>query len=55
MVLDYISGEALCEKIKLEALVHMEAKPHVDKPPGTPQVADGLAERSFLATWWRRW
>jgi len=39
----------LCEKIKLEALVHGEAKPHVDKPLGTPQVADGLAEQEFIS------
>jgi len=25
----------------------MEAEPHVDKPPRTPQVADGLAEQEF--------
>jgi len=25
----------------------MEAKPHVDKPLGPPQVADGLAEQKF--------
>jgi len=49
MVLGYIFGEALCEKIKLEALVHVEAKPHVDEPPGTPQVADGLAKQEFLS------
>jgi hypothetical protein len=49
MVLGYISRETLCEKINLEALVHVEAKPHVDKPPGTPQVADGLAEQEFLS------
>jgi len=48
MVLGYISGETLREEIKLEVLVHVEAKPHVDKPPGTPQVADGLAEQEFL-------
>jgi len=29
--------------------VHVAAKPHVDKPPGTPQVADGLAEQEFLS------
>jgi len=44
IVLGYIPGEALCEEVKLRTLVHMEAEPHVDKPPGTPQVADGLAE-----------
>ena len=30
-------------------LVHVEAEPHVDEPPGTPQVADGLAEQEFLS------
>ena len=48
MVLGYISGETLREKIKLKALVHVEAEPYVDKPLGTPQVADGLAEQEFL-------
>ena len=27
--------------------MHVEAKPHVDKPPGTSEVADGLAELEF--------
>ena len=35
-VLCYISREALCKKIKLKALVHVETKPHIDEPPGTP-------------------
>jgi len=25
----------------------VETKPHIDKPPGTPQVADGLTEQEF--------
>ena len=49
MVLRYISRETLREKIKLKAPVHVEAEPHVDKPPGTPQVADRLAEQEFLS------
>ena len=32
---------------QLKTLVHVEAKPHIDKPPGTPKVADGLAEQEF--------
>ena len=44
MVLSYISGEALCKEVELKAPVHVEAEPHIDKPLGTPQVADGLAE-----------
>jgi len=49
MVLGYISGEMLHEKIKLKAPVHVETEPHVDEPPGTPQVADRLAEQEFLS------
>ena len=48
MVLGYISRETLREEIKLKAPVHMEAEPHVNKPPGTPQVADRLTEQEFL-------
>jgi len=29
--------------------MHVDAEPHVDKPPGTPQVADGLVEQEFLS------
>ena len=49
MILSYIPGEALCEEDKLEALVHVEVKPHVNKPLGTTQVTDGLAEQEFLS------
>ena len=28
--------------------MHVETEPHVDEPPETPQVADGLAEQEFL-------
>jgi len=48
IVRGYIPGEALCEEVKLKTLVHVETEPHVDEPPGTPQVADGLAEQEFL-------
>jgi len=27
--------------------VHVETEPHIDEPPGTPQIADGLAEQEF--------
>jgi len=27
--------------------VHVETEPHINEPPGTPQVADGLAEQEF--------
>jgi len=27
--------EALCKEVKLEVLVHVETKPHIDEPPGT--------------------
>jgi len=49
MILSYIPREALCEEVKLEVLVHVEVKPHVNKPPGTTQVADGLVEQEFLS------
>jgi hypothetical protein len=35
IIFSYIPGEALCKEVKLEALVHVEAKPHIDEPPGT--------------------
>jgi hypothetical protein len=33
MILGYISWKALSEKVKSKALVHMDAKPHIDEPP----------------------
>jgi len=49
MVLGYISWETLREEMKLKAPMHVEAEPHVDKPSGTPQVANRLAEQEFLS------
>ena len=36
IIFGYVPGEALCEEVKLKTLVHMEAKPLVDEPPGAP-------------------
>jgi len=49
MVLGCIPGETLCKEVELEALVHVKVEPHVNKPPGTPQAADGLTEQEFLS------
>ena len=43
MIFSYISGEALHEKVEFKALLHVNTMPHVDEPPGSPYVADGLA------------
>jgi len=48
MIFSYISWKTLCEQVKVEAFVQMQIKPHVDKPPGASQVANGLAEQEFL-------
>jgi len=37
----------LCEEVEFKTLVHVKAKLHIDKPPGSSQVADGLAEQEF--------
>jgi len=29
--------------------VHVKVEPHVNKRPGTPEVADGLTEQEFLS------
>jgi len=43
IILGYVSGEVLRKEVELKALVHMDTEPHIDEPPGSPQVADGLA------------
>jgi len=37
-----ISRELLCKEVKPKASVHMNIKPHVDKPPRASQIADGF-------------
>ena len=48
MIFGYISWEILCEQVEVKALMQVQIEPHVDKPPGTSQVADRLTKQEFL-------
>jgi len=36
MILGYVSLKALSKKVKAEALMHVDTKPHIDEPPRPP-------------------
>jgi hypothetical protein len=48
MIFGYISWEMLCEQVEVKALMQVQIEPHVNKPPGTSQVADRLTKQEFL-------
>jgi hypothetical protein len=48
IIFSNISWKLLSEEIPLQAFVHVGIQPHVNKPPGASQVADGFTKQKFL-------